>query len=176
MKKIKSENTHHKKIPMDNGKQVILFGGIGVIVLIILAIIIIENQGARIKINNETGMKLEYVKTYFVATEGALQDPILFENIESGDKLSTPIEKMYLYGKEANLEIRFKFADYEDEYLIDSGYFNDIFKGKVNISFTKAEDGIVKLKVKASNGILPSKRIICDEETEVFYKEGRLSE
>ncbi len=176
MKKIKSANTNHKNVLLDNGKRNLLFGGIGVIILIILAIIIIENQSGRLKINNDTDLKLEYVKTYFVSSEESLQEPILFENVESDAKLVTPLEKMYLYGREANLEIRFKFENYEDEYVVDSGYFNDIFKGRINITFTKVEDGIVRLKVKAANGILPSKRIICDEVTDVYYKEGRLSE
>jgi hypothetical protein len=176
MKKIKPANTHHKSVLMDSTKKGLLFGISGVIVLIILVLIIIENQNGRLKIKNNTDLKLEYVKTYFVDSEGPLQDPFIFENVESDAKLVKPLEKMYLYDKGANLEIRFKFENYEDEYLVDSGYFNDNFDGNVNITFTKVEDGLVKLKVKASNGLLASNRIRCNEVTDVYYKEGKISE
>ncbi len=175
MKRIKSVKTHHKE-PMDNRRRNLLFGSIGAVALIIVIIMLIENQGGRLKINNASDLKLEYMKAYFVDVEGPLHDPLVFENIDSDSKVAIPLGNMKLYGREANLELRFKFENYEKEYLIDAGYFNENFNGKINISFSNTGEDVIKLKIKATNGLLPSKLIQCDEETDIYYKEGILSE
>ncbi len=173
MKKIKAPN-NHKTEAMDLKKKIILFSAIGVVALAMLIIIVIENQAGRVRIVNNTDLKLEYVRAYFVDAEGMVGSPYEYENIEADTKETKPLEIINLLGAQANFEIRFKFENY-DELFVDAGYFNEKFKGKINITFDETdEDGRVTMRVKASNGVLPSNMTICDEEYNVYYKEGTI--
>ncbi|HKM00139.1 MAG TPA: hypothetical protein VJZ06_09540, partial [Mobilitalea sp.] len=95
---------------------------------------------------------------------------------EPGDDIFQKRDEVDLLGKEANLEIRFKFKDYDEEMFVDSGYFNDRFGGNIKIEFIQKDDDLVKLKVKASNGFIPSTLIQCDEVHDVYYKDGFIAE
>ncbi|HKL80077.1 MAG TPA: hypothetical protein VJ888_06540, partial [Mobilitalea sp.] len=136
---------------------------------------IFESKSGSIKIINDTDMNLEYVKVYFVDSEGPVSDPIEIKDFEAGDDIFQKLDEVDLLGKEANLEIRFKFKDY-DKMLVDSGYFNDRFGGNIKIEFTQKDDEIVKLSVKASNGFIPSTLIQCDEVHDVYFKDGYIEE
>ena len=133
--------------------------------------IMVESASASITIRNKSSKKLEYVKAYFVNAEGQFTDAFLTENIENKEVSKINFEQIDLTGHEANLEIRFKFEDY-DEIFVDAGYFNDSFKGKISIDFSDTLDDLVMLNVKASTGVMSSPNIQCDDEFTINLEEG----
>lgn len=174
MKK-KKEKNKQQKAPMNKNTKTLIFALAGLIALAVIILIIVESFSGRIIIKNETDIKLEYVKAYFVDMEGPFTQEILFEDLEKGDTAEFELEKIDFSYREANLEVRFKFEDY-DEMFVDSGYFNEDFNGKILINFTDIDEDKVLLKVKASGGILPSPNIICNEEHVVNLEEGYVEE
>ncbi len=176
MRKVKRKETTHKE-PMNSNKRIFLIAAIGVIAVVVTILMIIENQSGKIRVTNNTDLKLEDLKAYFVNAEGRMEE-ITYEytNVEPGRKQSKGLNEINLLGREANLEIRFKFEGYEHKYVVDAGLFNDKFDGKINISFGKAEEGLISMKVKASNGFLSSRLITCDEEYKIDYQKGELIE
>ncbi|NLL01247.1 MAG: hypothetical protein GX271_11395 [Clostridiales bacterium] len=176
MKKIKTTNKQQEKAPMKDSTKILLYSLAGLILLAIIVLISIENRSANITVRNKSDYKLEYIKAYFVDTEGRIsEDDIVFENLESGDKAKLPLDKIDLLYREANLELRFKFED-KDEMFVDSGYFNDVFEGQISIDFDDIDDDRVNLKVKASTGLLPSPYIDCNEEHILNLATGEVEE
>lgn len=165
MKKIKSNNKKQEKAPMKVSTKIFLYSLAGIILLTVVVLMAIESRPSKIMIDNDTDINLEYVKAYFVDMYGRVtEEDMLFENIEAGDKSVLPLEKIDLYNREANLEVRFKFEDH-DEMFVDAGYFNDAFNGRISIDFMDmVNDDKLLLKIKASIGLLPSPHISCDEE------------
>ena len=170
MRKIK-KSAIQKHDHESTNKNYMLAGIAAAVVLILIVLIVIENTGEKITVKNNTDLKLEYVQAYFVGGEGALNDQIEFTNIETGKSSTIPMEQIDLSGEEANLEIYFKFEN-QDELFVDSGYFNDVFKGKVAITFTQSDEDTIVMHVKASNGLLPSKQISCNEDFNIYLEEG----
>lgn len=176
MRKIKKKETQQKE-PMSLRKKIMLFAGIGVLALIIAILIIIENQNGKITLINNTNLELEYLRAYFVNAEDVVGETTYeFERVLPDAKLTLDLNEINLLGQEANLELRFKFAGYDYTYLEDAGYFNDHFKGKATITLNETKDGKVSMKVKASNGFLSSRLILCDEEYIIDYKNGDVDE
>lgn len=178
MKKIKNTNISKTiKEPMTLRTKALWIGTAGLVVLIAIVLMIVESMRGSIRVYNATDdLKLEYVKAYFIDAEGPIEEQTFqFDNIESNQKEKQTLEEINLLGLEANLEIRFKFENY-DELFVDAGYFNDNFKGDIKIGFEQVEDGLVRLKVKANNGFLPSTLIDCNEIHEVYYKDGFIAE
>ncbi|CRZ34306.1 hypothetical protein DFR55_10178 [Herbinix hemicellulosilytica] len=166
----KKSNKKQMKAPMNKNTKILIYALAGILILCTIVLIAIENAPNRITVENKTDKKLEYVKAYFVDEEGPFTDPIQFDMIEQDSSNSFGLERQDFSYREANLEIRFKFEGY-DELFVDAGYFNDIFKGKITISFTDEGENVL-LHVKASNGILPNRNIDCNEEYLVNLEEG----
>lgn len=175
IKKPKSMMKQEEKKPMDMKSKAILFSVIGVAVLIMIVLIMIESLNGKIVISNNTNLKLEYVKAYFVDVEGPVNDGFSTENLEAGKEFENALNKIDLLGTNSNLEVRFKFEN-QEEMLVDAGFFNDAFDGKITIDFSQKEEDYAKLRVKASNGLLPSQLIQCDEEYIINLKEGYLED
>ncbi len=149
----------------DSKVNVALVGVAAIIILVLSAVFMfIESGYDKYQITNNTDLKLEYVKSYYVYSEGPLTEELVTENIEPGNSYSEAAKEINLTGAEANLEIRFKLEN-SDEMLADSGIFNGKFSGNIRIKFDKTKDpNIIKMTVKASNGIFGNtKDIICDE-------------
>ena len=176
MKKIRPNTKQPQKAKMKDSTRIILYSIAGIALLAIIVLMAIEGTAGRISVKNDSDIKLEYVKAYFVDSEGSVnEDIMLFENLGKGDKSDLLLEKIDLAYHQANLEVRFKFEDY-DEMFVDAGYFNEMFDGKIAISFDNTDDSKVLLKIKASAGILPSPNIICDEEHIVNLEEEYVEE
>lgn len=154
-----------------------VIGASAVAAVIILAIIIfmfleISNHGKMI-IENNSGINLEYINTCFVGTEGSLTPTINIKSINTGNTQTIAIDPVDLSYKKANLEVKFKLADNPTEFLTDVGFFNDDFTGNINISLTKTDDpNLIKLTIKAKNGLFQSQLINCDESAMVNLSEG----
>lgn len=174
---MKNKNTNKKKekTVMSKNTKVLLLALAGLAFLLVIIFVIIESLSSRVVVNNKSGKKLEYVKAYFVDMEDQFTETLLIENLEPGDQNEIKINKIDCTYRQANLEVRFKFEDY-DEMFVDAGYFNDEFDGKITIKFSDTEDDKVLLKVKASAGILPTPNIICNEEFVVNLEEGYVEE
>lgn len=176
MRKVRKKEIAQKE-PMNSNKRIMLIAAIGVIAVVFSILMILENQSGRIRVTNNSDLKLEDLKAYFVGSEGMIEaSPYEYTNVEPGTKQVKDLNAINLLGMEANLEIRFKFEGYEHKYVVDAGLFNDKFDGKIDITFGKAEDGLVSMKVKASNGFLSSRLITCDEEYKLDYQKGELYE
>jgi len=172
MKRIKKSNVPIPKDAKAKKSKSLLIGIIFVLVICFTVLIIfIENNGGKLTISNKTDLKLEYVKMNYVYQEGPLSDPLLFENINPNTNTFSTLEEIDFNNLKANLEVRFKFENY-DEMFVDAGYFNTLFDGNVKIVFAEAEGDNLVIKVKASNGILPSPTIDCNEEFIIYLSEG----
>jgi hypothetical protein len=143
-----------------------------VVILGAIFLIIQENSYGRLIIKNNTDIDLEFVKTSFVGDEGTVDNGLQTGKIKAGTKLTSVLEPAYLEYTEANLEVAFKLAGY-DEMFTDVGYFNQRFTGNINISFNKTKDpDIITIKIKAANGLFQSSTVNCNEEYEIDLKKG----
>lgn len=171
----KIANDKHQKAPMNKNTKNLVYALAGSVFLVMAILIIIENTPNKLIVKNKTGKNLEYVKAYFVDDEGQLTKAIEIKDLKIGETAEFDLEKLYLTNLEAVFEIRFKFEGY-DELFTDTGYFNDVFDGKITISFTDTDNDKVLLNVKATTGILTNPNIICDEEYTVNLEEGYVEE
>jgi hypothetical protein len=160
-------NTKEKKIAAAIASAVLL--------LLVIIFMIIESNDGKITVKNNTNLQLEYVNTYFVGEEGPITDNIEFNDIAAKGKAFLPQEEINLFGSNSNFEVRFKFENNE-ELFVDAGVFNDKFNGNIKLTFEEEKDGIIVLKVKASNGLLSSKLIDCNEKYRINLAEGIVEE
>lgn len=175
MKKIKSKNKP-QRAPMKDSTKIFLYSLAGIILLLTIVLVAIENLSTGFTVNNASSTKLEYVRAYFVDTEGPVnEDKFLFENINGGEKNKKPIEKIDLSYRYANLEIRFKLEG-QEELFVDAGYFNEVFDGRILVQFEDMDNGNILLKVKAKAGVIPSPHIDCDEEHIINLTTGEVEE
>lgn len=177
MKKVKNTEAE-KKEPMGLKKKILIFSAIGVVAVVFAVLMIIESIAGKIKVTNNTDLKLEYLKAYFVDAEGMMDTAYeyMYTNVEPNSTQEQTTKEIDLLGVEANFEIRFKFEGYEYTYLSDAGIFNEKFDGNIKITFDQVEEGTILMKVKAKNGLLPSRLITCDEEYEIYYETGEISD
>ncbi|HHV13907.1 MAG TPA: hypothetical protein GXX75_26930 [Clostridiales bacterium] len=160
----------------DSKANVALVGVAAIIILVLSAVFMfIESGYDKYQITNNTDLKLEYVKSYYVYEEGPLTEEVAAENIEPGSSYSEKAKEINLTGTEANLEIRFKFENL-DEMLTDSGIFNGKFSGNIRVKFDKTKDpDIIKMTVKAHNGIFGNtNEINCDETYNIDISQNML--
>jgi len=171
MRKIKRTVNKKDEVRVSQ-KRPIFLGLLALVILLTIVFIFIENREGKTVIRNATDTKLEYVKAYFVDAQGPLHEGYLAQNLEPGKSWTLITGKNKLLGTEANLEVLFKFEGSE-EVFVDAGYFNDSFDGNITIDFnTTDEKDIIKLHVKASNGLLSSRLIDCDDEFMIDLVEG----
>lgn len=175
MKKIKANKTE-QKAPMNPNTKILLYVLAGIVALAVIIMIFIEGSASQIIIRNNTGLRLKSVNTYFQDAEDKLYDELIFEDIEKGNMVKKDLDKMDFSYREATLRVGFEFEDQSEDVLmfVDAGYFNDEFNGKITIDFSETDDGSIRLKVKASGGILPTPNIICDEEYTFSLEEGEI--
>ena len=175
-RKIKPKNNKPQNIEGILTKRVKIAAVIVAVFLIIAGIIFyIELSDNKIVIKNNTDIKLDYVKAYYIGPDIQYNDGIHETDIAAGKSISIDQEPIYLLGAEANLEIRFKFENHE-ELFVDAGIFNDNFEGKVSISFTSADDGKIKLNVKAKSGVVNSSGINCDDTFTINLSENLIED
>ena len=177
VRKIKADNKKkEQKAPMSKNTKISLYVLAGIALLVVVLLIVLEIRDSKITVRNDSDIKLEYVKAYFVDMEGRIfKEEMLFENIDKGDSSELLLDKINLLYREANLEIRFKLEGH-DELFVDSGYFNDYFDGRISIDFKNADDNKLLLKIKASVGLVPTPNIRCDEEHLINLTEGYVEE
>lgn len=166
MRRIRAKEKQEEKVAihfLDSKKKILVAGIIVAILLIISGVIIyMENNDNKIVVKNGTDLKLESLVAYYRGPEDPFNEGITVTNLTAGQTISFPTEEINLFDQEANLEIRFNFEGHESM-LIDAGIFNDVFNGKVSISFVPTSEGKVEIRVKAKSGIINSSRINCDE-------------
>jgi len=146
-----------------------------VIMIIVAVLIFMESGDNQFVIKNNTDLKLEYINAYFVDAEGPMEEGFKIENIEPNKSVVKESGIYDLLSKEANFEMRFKFENY-DEILVDAGFFNDTFDGNITAVFEKSDDENIILRVKAKNGLLPTKQIDCNEKYTINLSEGYVEE
>lgn len=168
---------NNKKISNIDPKTRNLFMGIAAVLVVILlsVIMFIESAEGKIIIKNNTDYKLEYVEMYFVDAEGPVHNSLVVENIEADESSTVALGSVDLLGREANFEVKFKYEGY-DEIFTDAGYFNDTFEGTIDINFTQENAEKVRMNIKASNGLIPSQLIQCNEVYDVYLKEGFIAD
>lgn len=175
MKKIKAqEKLKQEKKPMNNKTKILLYVLGGIIGIAFIVMILVENSGSRIRVTNNSELKLESLTAFFQDGEGEMYNKSIFEEIKEGKSVKKDLDKMEFLYNPATLRVSFMFEGQESEFFVDAGYFIGQFKGKVNVEFSDTEDGNILLKVKASAGIIPSINIRCDEEYIFDLQEGEL--
>ena len=172
MKRIRKEVIQQKSF-FDSKVNIMIVGIVVAIILILSTIfMVIESGYGKFKVNNNTDLKLEYVKAYFVYKDGPINEGYTTDSLDAGKSYTVKNETINLTGVAANLEIKFKFEN-NDELLTDAGIFNGKLEGNIKIDFEKTDDpNIIIMKVKASNGIFKTKLINCDEKYKVDLSEG----
>lgn len=176
MKEAKESKVEKKKILDTRGKVFAAVAASVVVFVLIVVLMYMETGYGKVIIKNNSDLNLEYAKTSFVYTEGELAAGLEAKDIKAHKTFSAELEPIDLLGYNANYEIHFKFENHE-EFLVDAGIFNDKFEGNIKVEFKKTSDpNLIKMKVKASNGILPSKAINCNEEYTINLSEGKVLE
>lgn len=177
MHKIRSKKKKQEEVKFfDKKSNIIKTAVIGLALLIIVIILMLLESGeGKTIVKNDTDLKLEYVKAYFVNAEGAMDEGLSFTSIDAGSSVSSITGNHYLFGQEANLEVRFKFEGY-DELFVDAGIFNDDFSENIKIAFEQLNQDDIKLTVKAKSGIFTSDLINCDEQYTVKLSEGYVAD
>ncbi|MDD3174802.1 MAG: hypothetical protein PHF63_14305 [Herbinix sp.] len=173
-----TKNPKYQRISIfdTKGKKIAVSITSAVILLLIILFMFIESGDGKLVIKNKSDLNLEYVKAKFVYSDGDVNTGIETESINADKTFTLPMDPIDLYGYNANYELRLKFENY-DELLVDAGIFNDVFEGDIEVDFEKTEDpNIIKLKIKASNGLLPSKLIDCNEEYKINLSDGQVLE
>jgi hypothetical protein len=147
-----------------------------VIFILVVFVMVMESKDGQLIIKNNTDLNLNYVKAKFVYSDGDVNEGIQAKDIKAGNTYKKAMDPINLTNIKANYEIRFQFDGY-DELLTDCGLFNETFEGNIKVTFDKTEDpNLIKLKVKANNGILPSKLTQCNDEFTINLKEGKVIE
>lgn len=176
MKRIKKAEVKKQRF-FESKRNIVIVCIVAALAVVLIALLmLLEGNKEQVTIKNKTDLKLEYLQAYFVGEEGPVSEGLSVENMEAGQSTTLHQEAVNLLFTGSNLEIVFKFENY-DELIVDAGIFNDKFTGNIKIDFEKTDDPeILKLKVKANNGILPSPTIDCDEEFEINLREGFIPE
>ena len=176
MHKIRKQQKKEKVKFFDNKSNIIKTAVIGSALFIIIVILmLIESGEGMTEIKNDTDLKLEYVKAYFVNAEEAMDEDITFDAINAGASDKKTTGNHNLYGQNANLEVRFKFEGHE-ELFVDAGIFNDDFSGNITIDFEQLNQEDIQLNIKAKSGLFNSSLIDCNEEYTVKLSEGYVAE
>ena len=175
--KVTKKEVKQQRSFFDSKVNVIIVCVAAAIILTLTAVfMIIESRYGKFQVNNNTDLKLEYVKAYFVDNEGPLNTGYTTESLDTGKSYTTANETVNLTGMEANLEVKFKFENH-DELFTDSGVFNGKLEGNIKIEFeSTADPNVVIMKVKAGNGIFKTRLIDCDEEYKVDLSQGLVLE
>ncbi len=166
MKKIKIKTTHKSSFFDTKEKIIKALIAAGVIVLIVAVLMLVEIFNGKLIIKNNTDLNLEYVNSSFVTSyeDADAIELKKVDDINANKKYVTEYDEVNLKYTDSNLDIRFKFENH-DELFVDAGLFNDKLTGNVTITFKQTKDpNIVKLMVKARNGLLPSNTINCNDE------------
>ena len=173
MRRIKKQEKQQQRSFFDSKVNVaVLCAAIGVILILSIIFMIIEGSYGSTKIKNQTDLTLEYVTVNFVSYDGPVNEGFSTGQMEAGKSYTADSEEINLTGAEANLELRIKFEN-QEEILNDVGYFNGKFNGNIKINFEKTDDpNIVKVKVKAGNGVFNTNLIDCNEEFLIDLNEG----
>ncbi|HWT75532.1 MAG TPA: hypothetical protein VN258_12570 [Mobilitalea sp.] len=177
MKNMKSSSKSLTSSFFDSKQKIIGVSIIATIVVLFVAVfMIVESSYGNWIVKNKTALKLEYVKTSFVNADSTVKDGIDTGSIATKTTFKKPLEQVNLKLTESNLEVRFQFEN-SKEMFTDVGFFNDNFKGNINITFEKTDDpNLVKMKIKAGNGIFQSKTVDCNEEFTINISEGKIYE
>jgi hypothetical protein len=181
MRRIKIKNKKEEKKLSSSffdtkGKIIGICIAAAVIVIVAIAVMLVESGYGKLNIQNKTDLKLKYVKTSFVNSEGTVYDGVQTESIGSDKTLSTDLETVNLLYSESNLEVRFKFENHDDM-MTDVGYFNAKFSGDIKITFERTDDpNKIRLKIKANNGVFRTREVDCNEEFTIDLTEGKILE
>lgn len=127
--------------------------------------------GGKLNFNNSTDYKIEYVKATFMNDDWQISDTMAIENVEARSKSSLEFGAEDLNNMEASLQIELKFEGYK-RFVLDAGYFNDLFTGNVDIALKQNNSEEVEIYIKAKNGILSSTTTDCNENYTIYVKEG----
>jgi hypothetical protein len=159
----------------DSKSNIIKVSIAAAVILIMIAILMFtESRKGQFVVKNHTDLNLEYVSTRFVDTNGAISDTVKTENIKAKKTGTATIEPVDLWNYDANCEVRIKFEGH-DELLIDTGSFNDKFEGNIKVDLEKTGDpNLIKLKIKAGNGLLSTKLINCNETFTINLSAGEV--
>ena len=176
MKRIIGKKTHKSSSFLDTKEKIIGTVIVSAVIMIIITVLIIIESGVnQFEIKNNTNFKLEYMNAYFVDSEGPIEEGFKIGTIEPGKSVVKESGIYKLLSTESNFEMRFKFENY-DEILVDAGYFNDTFDGNITAEFQISDNDNIILKVKAKNGLLPTKQIDCNEKFSINLSEGYVEE
>lgn len=176
MKKEKNEKTIANSI-FSSRKNIVIACVIAVVVIVLVAILMIVESGyGKLVIKNKTNLKLDYVKTSFVSSEGTEDNGFQTGSIGAKDSLTTQINQINLLYTNSNLEVRFKFEN-KDVLFTDAGLFNSNFKGNIVVTFLPTKDSnLVTLKIQAKNGFFQTKTIDCNEQYTIDLSAGKILE
>lgn len=173
----KKRKKNQEKIFFNTRHRVVMTAGISAAIFLLVAILMyVESRDGRLIINNNTDLNLEYVKGKFVTSGGDLSNDTEIKEIKANSTGKKSIDPENLYNTNANYQISFKFEGH-DALLIDAGNFNDTFEGSIRLSLTKTNDpNLIKAKITAENGLMPSKLIDCNETYTIDLQKGQVIE
>lgn len=153
-------------------KREIIIGIIVLIILLSFVWIAVENiGGGKFIFTNNSSYKIEYMDATFVNDDWQVSDTVKFENLISGGMDKKFFENFNLNNMEASLQLTIKFEGHSP-FVVVAGYFDDLFTGNIKVNLTENIKDEVDIKIKATNGIIPSNTTNCNELYTIFVKEG----
>jgi len=153
-------------------KKEIILGTSALVILLTFIWMIVESLGGgKFIFTNDSNYKIEYMEAVFVNDDWQVSDTIKFENIDSGKIDKKMFENFNLNNMEASLQLTIKFEGHSPFVLV-AGYFNDLFTGNIKVNLNENTKDEVDIKIKANNGIIPTRTIDCNEIYTIFVTGG----
>lgn len=153
-------------------KKEIILGTSALVILLTFIWMIVESLGGgKFIFTNDSNYKIEYMEAVFVNDDWQVSDTIKFENIDSGKIDKKMFENFNLNNMEASLQLTIKFEGHSPFVLV-AGYFNDLFTGNIKVNLSENTKDEVDIKIKANNGIIPTRTIDCNEIYTIFVTGG----
>lgn len=153
-------------------KKEIILGTAALVILLTFIWIIVESLvGGSFIFTNDSSYKIEYMEAVFVNDDWQVSDTIKFENLDSGKIDKKMFENFNLNNMEASLQLTIKFEGHSP-FVLAAGYFNDLFTGNIKVNLDENTKDEVDIKIKANNGIIPTRTIDCNEVYTIFVTGG----
>lgn len=142
---------------MSKGSKIGIIATAGIIAVLLIAMVVLEGvkSNTYVFVNN-TDKDISYLAVYFTDDEYETYDEMYVGEVKKGDSVKGSYETMdcTVYDRFCQIDVEFD-NDESTELIIDDGYFEGRYKGKVELEFYQ-EDGEYRLRTHSAPSIFDS--------------------
>jgi len=170
---------------MSKKLKIILIVAASVLVVAVLGLIVLEDAlKRRYTISNETDTNITHLQVFFETAEDGVELQTIFEGeLKAGEEVSGKFERIGFGDIAGDIGVVVTFEGQEECYDYD-GLITGVFDGRINLRFTKDEDGDLGAYLKAGFGLfndpgdieLDNVRLYFDPEDEIDWEDLGLDE